>query len=167
MLEVFNDATHVTSGSEYPTSNLYLAEVHRVKQVIDEAMESPDLFINEMAIPMKEKFDKYWGECNLLMAIASVLDPRIKFNAIEISFPLIYKSESEAAWNVEKVKKALEELYLEYAELDSSSASDEVTVDGTAMVDTGVNQKDKGMQRMLNMIRQRHSIPPTKSELET
>ncbi|XP_057457297.1 zinc finger BED domain-containing protein RICESLEEPER 1-like [Lotus japonicus] len=33
LLEVFDLATHVISGSEYPTSNLYLAEVWRVKQM--------------------------------------------------------------------------------------------------------------------------------------
>ncbi|KAK4254780.1 hypothetical protein QN277_010110 [Acacia crassicarpa] len=131
-------------------------------------MESLDLFMYEMAKSMKEKFDKYWGECNLLMAIASVLDPRIKFLAIEISFPLIYKSESEAIRNVKKVKNALEELYLEYVELhSSSSASDEVNIDSIPIADTSAQQKDKGMQRMLNMIHQKHSIPPTKSELET
>ncbi|XP_028806359.1 zinc finger BED domain-containing protein RICESLEEPER 2-like [Neltuma alba] len=156
--------------SEYPTANFYLAEVHRVKRVIDEATDSPDLFMNEMAIPMKEKFDKYWDECNLLMVIASILDPRIKFDAIEISFPLIYKLESEATQNVEKVKKALEELYLEYMELckkESSSTSGEVNIDGIALTDTTVQQKDKGMQQMLNMIHQRHSVPPIKSKLET
>ncbi|XP_028778035.1 zinc finger BED domain-containing protein RICESLEEPER 2-like [Neltuma alba] len=78
LLEVFNLATHVISGSEYPTANLYLPEVWRVKQVIDNAIEDDDFFITDMASSMKEKFDKYWGECNMLMAIASVLDPRCK-----------------------------------------------------------------------------------------
>ena len=76
LLEVFNLATLVISGSEYLTSNLYLPEVWRVKQVIDNAAEDHDLFMKEMAKPMKHKFDKYLGECNLLMAIASVFDPR-------------------------------------------------------------------------------------------
>ncbi|XP_019163589.1 PREDICTED: zinc finger BED domain-containing protein RICESLEEPER 2-like [Ipomoea nil] len=61
LLEVFNDATHVISGSDYPTSNLYLAEIQRVKKVIDNAAECFDMFMREMAKPMKAKFDKYWG----------------------------------------------------------------------------------------------------------
>lgn len=40
-----------------------------------------------MAAPTKTKFDQYWGECNLLMAIASVLDPRVKFHIVDIRFP--------------------------------------------------------------------------------
>ncbi|XP_020978096.1 zinc finger BED domain-containing protein RICESLEEPER 1-like [Arachis ipaensis] len=49
LLKVFNLATHVISGSEYPTANLYLPEVWRVKQVIDDAIEDRDSFMREMA----------------------------------------------------------------------------------------------------------------------
>ncbi|XP_072054828.1 zinc finger BED domain-containing protein RICESLEEPER 2-like [Arachis hypogaea] len=59
LLKVFNLATHVISGTEYPTANLYLPEVWRVKQVIDDAIEDRDSFMREMATSMKEKFDKY------------------------------------------------------------------------------------------------------------
>ena len=59
LLEVFSLATHVISGSEYRTTNLYLAEVYRVKEVIDAAARDWDFFMKEMAEPMKKKFDKY------------------------------------------------------------------------------------------------------------
>ena len=32
---------------------------------------------------MKDKFDKYWGDYNLLISMAAVLDPRIKMQLIE------------------------------------------------------------------------------------
>ncbi|XP_025617309.1 zinc finger BED domain-containing protein RICESLEEPER 2-like [Arachis hypogaea] len=88
LLKVFNLATHVISGSEYPTANLYLSKVLRVKQVIDDAIEDKDSFTREMATSMKNFFDKYWGECNMHVA----------------------------AENVEKVKNTLQEMYDEYAE---------------------------------------------------
>ncbi|KAH1061081.1 hypothetical protein GYH30_004536 [Glycine max] len=106
LLEVFNLATHVISGSEYPTANLYLAEVWKVKQILDKEIEDEDLFIREMAGPMKKNFDKYWGECNMLMAIASVLDPRCKFHMVSTCFPLIYSKEV-ANENIKKVKSSL------------------------------------------------------------
>ncbi|XP_014627847.1 zinc finger BED domain-containing protein DAYSLEEPER [Glycine max] len=56
LLEVFNLATHVISGSEYPTANLYLAEVWKVKQILDKEIEDEDLFIREMAVVTS--FDK-------------------------------------------------------------------------------------------------------------
>lgn len=90
-LEVFDLATLMISGSEYLTSNLYLAEVWRVKQVIDDAENYMDAFMREMKPPLKLKFNKYWGEYNLLMAIASVLDPKCKFHTVDICFPIIYK----------------------------------------------------------------------------
>ncbi|CAH9081087.1 unnamed protein product [Cuscuta europaea] len=62
---------------------------------------------------MKLKFDKYWGECNLLMAIAVVLDPTKKLLAIEFCFPKMFSSE-EAGQNISKVKKTLTSLYEEY-----------------------------------------------------
>nr|XP_025640728.1 zinc finger BED domain-containing protein RICESLEEPER 2-like [Arachis hypogaea] len=116
LLKNFNLTTHVISGSEYSTANLYLPEVWRVKQVIDDAIEDRDSFIREMATSMKEKFDKYWGECNMVMSLACVLDPRCKLHVIKFCFPLIYKPEHVAAENVEKVKNTLQEIYDEYAE---------------------------------------------------
>lgn len=72
--------------------------------MIDNAAEDRDLFMREMAAPMKLKFDKYWGQCNLLMGIASVLDSRCKFHVVDICFPYIYKPEEVAKENIEKVR---------------------------------------------------------------
>ncbi|XP_047326863.1 zinc finger BED domain-containing protein RICESLEEPER 1-like [Impatiens glandulifera] len=58
----------------------------------------------------KTKFDKYWGECNLLMALAAVLDPTKKMLAVEFCFPKLY-SHGDAQRNICKVKDALVSLY--------------------------------------------------------
>ncbi|XP_072076617.1 zinc finger BED domain-containing protein RICESLEEPER 2-like [Arachis hypogaea] len=86
VLQVINCATNIISGSEYPTANLYLAEVFRIKLILDEVVNSGPFFIKEMAAKMKLKFDKYWSECNLLMAIATVLDPRCKLTGLKMCF---------------------------------------------------------------------------------
>ena len=77
-LEVFNSITKVISGSDYPTANLFLNEVYRVKVLLDKKVNDENEFIQAMVAEMKSKFDKYWGECNLLMAIVVILDPRCK-----------------------------------------------------------------------------------------
>ena len=59
LLSMFNLATHVIFGSEYSTSNIYLAEIWKVKLVLDNVTEENDLFMREMVAPMKVKFDKY------------------------------------------------------------------------------------------------------------
>ena len=106
--------TNIISGSDYPTANLYLIEVFRVKQTVDKGSLSRDDFIHEMVSKMKEKFDKYWGECHLVMAIASVLDPRFKMKLVEFSFPTIYANSEN---NIQEVKDALYLMYSEYMEM--------------------------------------------------
>lgn len=59
LLEVFNVVTNIISGSEYPTANLYLAEVFRIKLVLDQAIQDESDFMKEMEKAMKGKFDKY------------------------------------------------------------------------------------------------------------
>lgn len=59
ILKTFKVCTNVISGSDYPTSNLYLIEVYKVKETLDRVSQFKDDFIRKMAIKMKEKFDKY------------------------------------------------------------------------------------------------------------
>ncbi|XP_058770890.1 zinc finger BED domain-containing protein RICESLEEPER 1-like [Vicia villosa] len=169
-LEVFNIATLIISGSEYPTSNLYLAEVWRVKQVIDNATEDTNSFMRKMAASMKLKFDKYWGECNLLMAIASVLDPRSKFHAVDICFPLIYKAEVVQE-NIEKVKNSLEELYNEYVSLSlQESSSNEAHPSGINTSSSSTQSQSlviTGFDRIMSIVREKEAVPAVKSELQT
>ncbi|XP_057444811.1 zinc finger BED domain-containing protein RICESLEEPER 2-like [Lotus japonicus] len=171
LLEVFDLATHVISGSEYPTANLYLAEVWRVKQVIDNASEDEDDFMREMAAPMKEKFDKYWGECNLLMAIASVLDPRCKFHIVDICFPLIYKPENVAMENISKVRTSLEKLYDKYVSMsiEESSFVAANSNDGGNNVTSSTESGSSfvtGFDQIMNLVREKEAVPPMKSELQ-
>ncbi|KAA8544888.1 hypothetical protein F0562_019718 [Nyssa sinensis] len=62
---------------------------------------------------MKAKFDKYWSECNLLMAIAAILDPRYNMIIVNYCFPEIYP-EAKANRNIGTVKQVLYEIYNEY-----------------------------------------------------
>ncbi|KAG8478941.1 hypothetical protein CXB51_028952 [Gossypium anomalum] len=69
-----------------------------------------------MAIEMKEKYDKYWGDIdkmNLLMFVSCVLDPRQKLKYLE--FALSKMSSSEKAYEMmQKLKEFLYELFEEY-----------------------------------------------------
>ncbi|CAJ2643299.1 unnamed protein product [Trifolium pratense] len=169
LLEVFNRATHVISGSEYPTANLYLSEVWKVKQILDNADEDADLFMREMANPMKIKFDKYWGECNLLMSIASVLDPRCKFHMVRICFPTLYKSKEVADANIKKVKCSLEQLYDEYVALSLEESSATANLDSTSNPSSSqanVAVVRTGFDEIMSIIQENEAIPPKKSELQ-
>ena len=60
ILEKFWTATHIMSGTDYPTSNLFLQEVAKIKKVLDAQVNNEDDFIRAMVTKMKSKFDKYW-----------------------------------------------------------------------------------------------------------
>jgi hypothetical protein len=162
--------TILNIGSEYLTANFYLAEVWKVKVILDKADEDEDLFMREMVSPIKVKFDKYRGECNLLMAIASVLDPRVKFHIVRICFPKIYKSEEVADENIKKVRSALDDLYDEYVALSlveaSSSDGNLMNSNNQSSSQANVAAVKTGFDEIMSIIKENEAISPMKSELQ-
>ncbi|KMT08177.1 hypothetical protein BVRB_6g143000 [Beta vulgaris subsp. vulgaris] len=164
ILKVFYDTTNVISGSEYPTSNFFLSEVFYIKEMLDKNYCSPDPFVKDMVKNMKERFDKYWGECNLLMAIGGVLDPRLKMKVVEITFPHMFPS-NLVRENINKVKDTLYELYDEYKALyppleehhGESRSGAPLVVQGGSL---------PGMSRVLQVVRSGIRVEPRKSELD-
>ncbi|CAN1750160.1 Zinc finger BED domain-containing protein RICESLEEPER 2 [Linum perenne] len=77
-LELFSDVTNIISGSSYTTANVFLPELWRIKVLLKNTIQSDDESMKAMAIKMQQKFDKYWGDSNLVLAFAVVLDPRNK-----------------------------------------------------------------------------------------
>jgi hypothetical protein len=67
VLSIFNDITNVVSGIDYPTTNLYLPEVWRIKEVLMNKCEDINEYMRSMETKMIVKFDKYWGDTNLLI----------------------------------------------------------------------------------------------------
>nr|GME06604.1 zinc finger BED domain-containing protein RICESLEEPER 2-like [Ipomoea batatas] len=65
ILEAFWTATHIISGCEYPTSNLFLQEVQKIKSALDSHVSDEDSFIVDLVGRMKKKFDKYWARENI------------------------------------------------------------------------------------------------------
>ena len=65
---------------------------------------------------MKLKFEKYWNECCLVLAVVVVFDPRYKMSLVEYYYNKIH--DSLAVTYVEHVRNALLELFNEYDEVD-------------------------------------------------
>ncbi|KAK1307979.1 hypothetical protein QJS10_CPA09g00982 [Acorus calamus] len=61
---------------------------------------------------MKQKFNKYWEECSLMLAIAVVLDPRFKFDLVEYWYVKLYGD--EASRYIMRVRSSLVDLFTEY-----------------------------------------------------
>jgi hypothetical protein len=60
LLAIFNEVTNIIPGSDYPTSNLFLLEVWRMKEILDKKCSDMNEYIQAMALKMNEKFEKYW-----------------------------------------------------------------------------------------------------------
>ncbi|KAG8391458.1 hypothetical protein BUALT_Bualt01G0189900 [Buddleja alternifolia] len=155
LLEVFWKATHVISGSYYPISNLFLQEVVRVKVELDSKSQSSDDFIYDMVDSMKHKFDKYWGESNLLMAIAAVLDPRYKMMALEFFFLKLYSSE-----------KAATELAFVRRTFTESNASGEGSSSCQSSGDDRNVETGTLWSELASFLKEKQSVQPQKSELD-
>ncbi|XP_020593499.1 zinc finger BED domain-containing protein RICESLEEPER 3-like [Phalaenopsis equestris] len=112
-LSVFNNVTKMLSGTLYPTSNIFLPVVLHVKKILMEESFSEDEYMKNMTTSMQIKFNKYWGECNLLMSIAAILDPRLKLKFISYTFPKIY-AHDEVEQNLKTAQDALWEIYADY-----------------------------------------------------
>lgn len=119
LLHIFDGATKIVSGSQYPTSNLFLSEIRMVKQLIDKKVLDSNLYMREMANAMKEKFDKYWGESNLMMYIGAVMDLRFKLKLLSYCFPVIYPLEGQSERNLAYLNVVLHDLYQDYVVEDS------------------------------------------------
>ncbi|XP_039062899.1 zinc finger BED domain-containing protein RICESLEEPER 2-like [Hibiscus syriacus] len=137
-LVLFNEATKIISGSEYPTSNLFLSEFFGINEALDAVVLEGSDYMVAMTIKIKKKFDKYWGTCNLLISIGAILDPRYKMKLLEFSFHTIY-SHDEASREMQIVRCILYELYQEYVEahkasnvFSSTDGSQSVSIGGTS-----------------------------------
>ncbi|XP_051127597.1 zinc finger BED domain-containing protein RICESLEEPER 2-like [Andrographis paniculata] len=108
-LGVFHEITNMISGSEYPTANIFLPQLYRIKELPNEK----STHIRSMALRMEEKFDKYWGDSNVLISLGAILDPRYKKELIGFVFSIIY-GKDEASIYVGDIKKILYDLYDEY-----------------------------------------------------
>ena len=100
------------SGSNFPTANVFFPDICNLRLKMRQWEVSEYDFIREMAIPVKAKFEKYWEECSLVLAIAVVLDPRFKLALVEYYYNELYGECGERY--VDRVRNAIADLFVEY-----------------------------------------------------
>ncbi|OMO85397.1 putative Zinc finger, BED-type [Corchorus capsularis] len=111
-LSDFYDVTYVFSGTKYPTSNLYFPAIYPVRVSLQVHLNGTDEFMKDMAARMFTKFEKYWKDFSIILAIACVLDPRYKLSYVEWVYKKLFGANSD---EFKKVKETLFSLYDEYA----------------------------------------------------
>ncbi|XP_070035978.1 zinc finger BED domain-containing protein RICESLEEPER 2-like [Nicotiana tomentosiformis] len=102
----FHELTKKISGSRYVTCNFHFEDVSELYCHLKMYLISEDEHLRKMAERMQEKFKKYWDEpekMNKIIFIASVLDPRNKFEYVSLAL--------EEHFGEEKGKKINAEVY--------------------------------------------------------
>ncbi|XP_023641322.1 zinc finger BED domain-containing protein RICESLEEPER 3 [Capsella rubella] len=102
---------------EYSTSNVFFHLLAELRVMLNQELASADndYFIDK-AKQMLERFDKYWNDMFLVLAIASVLDPRFKTKYLE--FYCSKKDVNAEGSKPETVLDYLRNLYARYAASD-------------------------------------------------
>ncbi|XP_022872821.1 zinc finger BED domain-containing protein DAYSLEEPER-like isoform X2 [Olea europaea var. sylvestris] len=111
-LKLFYEAANILTGPLYPTTNTFFHEVWKIQLELMHDASSPDLFVSSLTKPLHEKFTRYWEDCKLVLAVAVVMDPRLKMKLVEFSFPRIYGEDADN-W-IKIIDEDVHELYLEY-----------------------------------------------------
>ena len=76
-----------------------------------------------MAERMLAKFNSYWANVIVVMAIAAILDPKYKMKLLDFYHPNIYGDNSDL--EIEKIRNLCYDLLDEYGDIDESSIDNE------------------------------------------
>jgi len=80
---------------------------------LQEEVLNPNPFIRVVVVRMQMKFDSYWEECNLILAVVVALDPRYKLKLVEFAYGKIYGLD-EGSLNARLVYDTLVALFNKY-----------------------------------------------------
>ncbi|XP_078442096.1 zinc finger BED domain-containing protein RICESLEEPER 2-like [Wolffia australiana] len=96
------------------TANLFFQEAWRVQVELAHAARC-----GGAARDAKDKFEQYWKDCSLAMAVAVVMDPRYKLKLVEFCFARMYGRAVES--HVGAVNATVQELFADYGTAPSAA----------------------------------------------
>ncbi|XP_078443085.1 zinc finger BED domain-containing protein RICESLEEPER 2-like isoform X2 [Wolffia australiana] len=111
-LKLLYDSANAILGAADPTANIYFHEAWKIHFELANAVSGEDSVVCGIAKEMHEKFDKYWKDCSLVLAIAVVMDPRFKMKFVEFAFSKLYGE--DAGRYIKMVDDAIHALFDEY-----------------------------------------------------
>jgi 5-methylcytosine-specific restriction endonuclease McrA len=137
-LGIFYDLTMLFSGTKYVTANLFFPKVCEVKLKMNSWGHDENEIIRKMSAAMITKFDKYWTDIHGLMAVAVILDPRLKMTMLHACYIALF-GEEVAEQHVTDAHELLTELMKHYQVKEpdfvtSSSSAGSTTVSATAVL---------------------------------
>ena len=105
LFEIFDTSTNIFCSVYYPTSHRVIMQITSIYMVLQNYL-SYEIF-NDTIFAMIEKIKKYWGEIPLIYYIGLIVDPRLKFDALDEWLPIIY---NEDQIKIEEIKNEVNSL---------------------------------------------------------
>ncbi|XP_050381108.1 zinc finger BED domain-containing protein DAYSLEEPER-like [Argentina anserina] len=106
------DAANLVADPACPTANVFFPILSQIQVELMQVAMSEDSFVSSLIRPLYEKFDRYWENCCLVLAIAVIMDPRYKRQFVDFTLSKIYGENAEN-W-IKLVYDGLHELFHEY-----------------------------------------------------
>lgn len=157
-LKLFVEVTNVFTGTKYQTSNIYFPEICNIHLQLIEWCKNPDEYLNSLALKMKNKFDEFWRNCSLALAIAAILDPRFRMKLVEYYYPQIYGVTAQD--RIDDVNDRIKALYSEHALCSPLASLDQGLawqVSGSDNPDNETRDRLTGFDKFLNETSQNQS----------
>lgn len=160
-LKMFYELTTLFSGTKYVTANLFFPKVCEIKLKINAWGHDEDETIRKMSAAMIQKYDKYWVDIHGLMAVAVILDPRLKMTMLHACYIALF-GEEFAGQHVAEAHELLTELMKHYQVKDkevvsTSSSGNSSSVDAAAVL---------SIFKSLNATKKTTSFVRSKNELD-
>ncbi|GAU19718.1 hypothetical protein TSUD_78430 [Trifolium subterraneum] len=126
LLPLWETATMINCTAHH-TSNLYFLQVWKVQCVLVESLGGEDEVIKRMAERMMSKFEKYWDEYSVILALGAVLDPRMKVSTLADCYSKLDASTCER--KLQNVKSKLYMLFDKYSSQSTLSGVQRTILD--------------------------------------
>ncbi|OMO94153.1 hypothetical protein CCACVL1_06142 [Corchorus capsularis] len=117
------------SGTKYPTANLYFPSIFMTCLSLEEHKNGEDDYMKNMVTRMYAKFEKYWYDFNLILAIAVTLDPHYKLQFVEYSYQTMHGENSE---QFSKIPASLYGPFNDYVAANASTSTSKSNTSSSA-----------------------------------
>ena len=105
IFEIFDTSTNIFCSVYYSTSHQVIMQITSIYMVLQNYL-SYEIF-NDTIFAMIEKIKKYWGEIPLIYYIGLIVEPRLKFDALDEWLQVIY---NEDQIKIEEIKNEVNSL---------------------------------------------------------
>eukprot|EP00267_Zea_mays_P042783 XP_020394808.1 zinc finger BED domain-containing protein RICESLEEPER 2 [Zea mays] len=118
-LGAFEEATKAFSAHRSPTSHLFLHNVLCIHQALRNENWQINCVLEDLALAMDSKFDKYWekGKYNMALVIATILDPSKKMDFLDFFYEKTCQQFIDIQINMSLAKQWFTKFFGEYAKI--------------------------------------------------